>query len=304
MQTKSQRATNILGIEIDTRVEAGKKYQLAKFESLYEMSDKMCRGYKEGVFPEKYGKRHGFYGNDFIMQDASWHFGRLKNLEATREYMEYGLCDQRTLKEVINLRETMLNREEIKELLHLSKTRKRKRVFSECGAELDIDRVMCADPQHWISTTPGKKTNVMRIGVNMSVNGGFQEADIIRIASYGIIACELLSTAGYNVEFNALFISDRQTDEVVQGGSVIKLKGADEPLDIQRLCGMSIMGVFRAFDFSVTTDILDGTPDSSYGSARGIGSVVKSMLNYDYIIDSSCSSGELEIAIGNLLNPK
>ncbi len=316
--SKSITAFEKLGIVTQTqlfpkvREHRGGRYQYAEFESLYEMQEKICKGYDDKVFNEKlhngklWGEDFGFFGEEKAKElEENWRFGEEhETLEKTREAMKYGTASLKTIENVEKLRETILNKESMQSLFHQARTLKKRRVFSDEGAELDIDRVLCADPYHWSKLTPGKKSNVMRIGINLSVNAGFSEREIQEIAGLGLIATELLHTAGFNTEVFAIYIGSNETDQLTQSGAIIKMKSATEPIDIQRLCGIGIVGIFRAFVFACITDVLDGTPTMGLGSAHGLDDNMKKMLDMDYVIDSCSTSESVEIEIGELITPK
>jgi hypothetical protein len=215
--------------------------------------------------------------------------------------MELGLASESTLLMVEQLRTALLNKDSIRELEHFAKTTRKKKVFSETGNELDIDRVMCGDPQHWQKTTPGKQTKIVKIGVNLVMSRGFGSATMNQIASFGVVACELLMQAGLNVEMSALYLSGGITREIVFGGEVVICKHADEILDINKLCVTGIPGILRFFDFATIDCILDGSADYGFGRSMSLPDELKEHLNLDLIIDSKTTQQEIEINLYELL---
>lgn len=302
---KSEIAFSELGIVTETYRKPNGSYQIVRFDSLFECANKIQIGHQKGIFKnDPRCSSWKFYDEDGSYRN-SWQFGKeFTTYQQNYNAMEMGIASQKTLKQVIELRESTLDKGAIKELQYQAKTLKKKRKFSDSGSELDIDRVLCGDPEHWMSLTPGKEKPVIRIAVNLSLSGCYDGDKICRISSYAIIACELLSMAGFNVEFYALYITSGTTSTNRQAGMQIKIKDATERIDINKLCCIGLIGITRTHQFSCIHNILDGQHDSGYGMPDGVCSELREELKMDFYIDSYWTEKQLEIELANILIPK
>lgn len=286
--------TNTKYFGVDTR-----KYQYAIFESLSQMDNQIREARRLNL-----NDMNNSDTAKYFELESDWAHGDYETYENVSKAIHEGSVDAKVLQEVEKLRETMLDKTEVKEMKHHAITSRKRRVFSECGSELDIDRVLCGDPEHWSNMTPGKQSKVFKLGANICINAGFSKEEIQKIASWGIVTCELLTMAGFNVEFYGLDICARPTRKTAKAGHIFKLKGAEEKLDIQKISQLGLTSLVRCYGFAVIDSCLDGEVVMGYGRAEGLDDNIKEMLGMDYIIDSESTEEEVLIEIGNLIKPK
>ncbi len=289
-----------IGVVLDTFVDdQNRKYQWARFESMRQLQEAVDKGVNENIFDPLRIKSNGLDGS----QDRSkWMFGtEFPTLNLTREAMIYGLSSENVIKQVSEIRDLILNIDEIKEIQYRARTKKKRKVYSESGSELDIDRVLCGDPQHWQSTTPGKEDNVIRIGFNMTISAAQNEKQFYRLCAYGIVLCELAEQAGYNVELNWFYISQHPSSTLERGGLVVKVKDATQPLDINQVCSCGIPGTLRAFGFGIISQVLDGRINAGLGQCKKLNDSGIKFLGMNAIINCEHSANEMELILNNLL---
>lgn len=303
-QSKSEYALEAAGITVVTSEErrSGRRlFQYAKFDSLDELRTKVDAGLPKNTWDSIRYSEHGLAPGSSSF-DRRWALGsEMTSVNDLREAMEFGRSSRRTLDKVEELRTALLNREGIRELEYLAMTKKKRRVFAESGSELDIDRVMCADPLHWASLTPGKESKVIRIVFNCANSAAASEDDFNMMAACGIVMAELAESAGLSVELYATWISQNVTSEVFFGGIMVKLKSAEYKTDVQALAVSGYPGIMRTYTFFVRKNILDGVCDSGYGTSRGLDELV-GKLGENVLISGKWTGERMEMELRNVLN--
>ena len=100
----------------------------------------------------KWACRDERYPDKFNNDDLKWAFGyneEFNSWKKTRRAIELGLADEQTLSQVEKC-ENNFN-QSFADTENQIQSIKRKRVYSDNGAELDIDRVMSGDTNYWSS---------------------------------------------------------------------------------------------------------------------------------------------------------
>lgn len=303
---RTEIAYKELGIVTLKAEHDGLQYQIATYDSMCDLKDKINLGTTRGLFEKptieemlrSFTSSEWSEWKDFIFQ------GKFKNMEEVNIHMEQGLAINKTLDYIEKFRNTSLQTEEIQELKHRAKSMKKRRVFSEVGSELDIDRVLCGDPEHWSYMKRGAEKSVMKIGFNIGMVAAVTDEQVQQVLAMGIILTELLQLAGITVELHACYLGINRTTIVKHGGMMVKIKGAEERLDIQRISGIACSGIYRSYGFLSHGNVLDCKKhgcEYGFGRSGDINDNLKALSGMDYIIDNSFSNDQLQILVGNLL---
>lgn len=225
-------------------------------------------------------------------RDKEWTFGtEFPNIESTTEALINGECSKSTLKFISNYRDVLLNMDGIENAMRRADSFKRRRKFSDSGSELDIDRVLSGDPDHWQSMTRGKKDKVVRLGVNFSVTAGHSEKQLHKLAALTTVAVDMLQRCGLAVEVLALCVAEGITNykknpfTTYEQGFTFMLKSANEKLDVSRVACIGIPGLYRAYGFNNWVNYLDGKAKSSLGRGMETTQNVKDLLNIKNLIE-------------------
>lgn len=242
------------------------KYHLFFLDSMYQLVEAS----------EKYKP---LYSNS---EGDSWTYGSLKNREATRELLLSGSATEAVLKQVEIIREKTLDLISIEQSTFAIK---KKRVFSEAGSELSIDRVLCGDPLHWETRSASKKKAV-RLAINYALSGGNSELQFLKLCALSIVAADLLAVRGYSVEILALSTIHNFSGRYNEAGGVIKIKDAESPVDIGRICCTSLPGMYRHYTFSMWQHFYEYGIRGNTGQCYETSAAVKNKLSIDHIVET------------------
>ena len=220
-----------------------------------------------------------------------WTWGtEFQGLESTTEALRNGECSQKTLKHIEEYRNVLLNMDGIDDMMRRADTFKRRRKFGESGSELDIDRVLSGDPEHWQSMTRGKKQNVIRLGVNFSVTCGHSEEQLNKLGALTTVAVDMLQRCGLAVEVVGLCVAHKVMSNNLIGskpeqGFTCVLKSAQEKLDVSRIACIGIPGLYRAYGFTTWINYLEGRATSGLGYGNETSNEVKDLLNIKHLLE-------------------
>lgn len=212
-----------------------------------------------------------------------WYFGTLRTYEKSVDALINGKATDRQVETAQKIYNQISKSPFVLQLEQRAQSIKKKRVFSEDGAELDIDRVMCGDPMHWTRLTKGAQKPVVRIGANINGNAGEGEQRFIGVAAAAAVISDLVSRAGFSVEVYSC--STSQTDGARCYASLCcKIKQAEQPLDINRICSAGLPIILRHFSFTVRGNSLER--DGGLFSSTSIPKEFANELEFDHIIDA------------------
>jgi len=129
-------------------------------------------------------------------------------------------------------------------------TRRRRRVWAEQGDEVDVDRMLADKPRAWQCTAIGRPAPIVRILAMFDCNGTCNTEQFGAAAAAVALASDALATAGYAFEVWA-----------IQHGTGLKwermhtvtacVKGAGEPLDLERVASVYTLGAIRYLGFGL-----------------------------------------------------
>lgn len=237
---------------------------------------------------DEYAKKKKYL---FKGEDDDWTWGtEFIGHEATQEALYNGECSEKTLKYIDKYRKVLLNMDGIDDLMRRAETYKRRRKFSDSGSELDIDRVLSGDPEHWQSMTRGKKQNVIRLGVNFSVTCGHTEEQLNKLGALTTVAVDMLQRCGLAVEVVGMCVAHKITGDPrlpnsKEQGFTCMLKSAQEKLDVSRIACIGIPGLYRAYGFTNWINFLEGTASSGLGYGSETTKHLKGLLNIEHLLE-------------------
>lgn len=235
--------------------------------------------------------------------NKSWRYGNFRTLKRTRKALEQGRCSN-LVKDYIEEYRKKLKADGLYDTPdELKDSVKRRRVWSEEGAELDIDAVMSGDPNYWVKTVRNGKMRIVRLVVNWSFSGGNSSSESSKLLALCYCVAEVLERLGYGVEiYGAQYCWAPHTFQADgdkhEQGSIVPLKTVQQPLDLQRIGSASITGLFRYFGFVMDNEL--------FGNFNGrCVSPSKEWLAYigtDVLIDTSWSRGNQTTKVKKIID--
>lgn len=183
-------------------------------------------------------------------ESNSWIFGKhWKNRERLIAATEAGIAEPAVLEIVQRLRVTagdiMRNAE--------GPSKRRRQVWADQGDEIDTDRMNAGRDRVWRATQIGRPSPVVRILAMFDCNGSCSTEQFGAAAAAVALAADALATAGYSFEVWA--IQHGNSSSATWGNRyhtvTACVKGAGEPLDIQRVASVYTLGAIRYFGFGL-----------------------------------------------------
>ena len=238
-----------------------------------------------------------FYPKE-VEGEGEWAFGTDKESD-TSEKTDKLLEDGRSAKAVTKIIRKTLKDIRLagvdKMLNERFESVKRKRVWCEDGSELDIDRIMTGDPDHWIKTKRNGKKRVINIGINTSASWNNGSSVFAKNVALAYVTAEALENLGYGVRITAINTSyyydggngNSSRDETA---TTFPLKRATEPVDIERVGSIGLKSMLRYYGF--VTDVLIHRQNCGY--CREMSDEMKGFLNLDILVSTSWSHGNAQ----------
>tara|TARA_X000001388_G_scaffold77170_1_gene76817 strand:+ start:767 stop:1831 length:1065 start_codon:yes stop_codon:yes gene_type:complete len=234
-------------------------------------------------------------------RDSSWAFGNNKESNHA-DKVDKLLRDGRATKKVQRIIKKTIRDIKLEGIDTMLTERfesvKRKRVWSDDGSELDIDRVMCGDPNHWVKSKRNGKKRVIRIGVNVSASGGNKEDVFAKNVALAYLASEQLETLGYGVEIMAIDSTYSQSNNNLsryssdENATTFPLKRSTEPTDINRIGSIGLPSLLRYYGFRVASILFR----QSNGICRPTSTEMQGFLNIDVLIQTAWKESTSEQA--------
>ena len=171
---------------------------------------------------------------------------------------------------------------------------KRKRVWGEDGAELDMDRIMTGDPDYWIKYKRNGKKRVVKIGINVSMSHKNGSSVFAKNVALAYITAETLESLGYGVQIVAVNSSfyTRGGNHGVRGqdetATTFPLKRTEELVDIERVGSIGLTSMLRYYGFITDAFI----HRQSNGVCYTMSDEMKGFLNIDILVSTSWSTGD------------
>ena len=187
------------------------------------------------------------------IEGKRWTFGKLSgydNEQAVRDCAEKGKAHPRVMTYINKYRQE-LQEDGLYDVPDEMKSVKRKRRWSEDGGELDIDRVMTGDPNYWVTSRRDGQQRIVNVGINYSMSADNSATQFPRLLAMAFCTAEIIERLGYGVEITAIRTNYPAGISNWERGFTFPLKKSQEPLDINRIGSISLVGFFRYFSFFV-----------------------------------------------------
>lgn len=236
----------------------------------------------------EHGISKGWTSKHLGDSESEWRYGtEFTDYEMTCNAVLAGDCTDKTRKKVEYYRDIMLNMDGVQESMRRASTHKRKRVFSDFGSELDIDRVLSGDPYHWQRMTKGRQSNSVKIAVNISVSCVHSEEQLHKLAALTSVTADMLQRCGLSVEILGICMAKNITrgDKKREQGFTFKIKSASEKLDLSRVASAGIPGLYRSVGFNTWINSLDGKAHQGLGHSMQTTQNVKDLLDIKHLIE-------------------
>jgi hypothetical protein len=287
-------------------------YDVLHFNSMHDIVRNCMEGYDKREWTGRlcyWKERDG----------ESWTYGtEFPDAKTTATALEYGESSQKTISQIEKLRSALLNTEGIEDLMRQGRSHRRRRRFREEGAELDIDRVLSGDPRHWAQMSKGKRSNVIRLGVNFSLTCGHDERQFHKLAALITVSVDLLQACGFAVEVMGLCTAhgitngagkkatDPDKQEFIKSdkweqGFTVPLKTSDEPLDVSKVACIGIPGLYRGYGFTTWCFTLDGKPKDSLGRGDTTSEGLKELLDIKHLLEVKWIDGKEQAFLTKIL---
>jgi hypothetical protein len=228
----------------------------------------------------------GYCGQIKPRGESAWTFGTYKGFDNADDLKDKCLSGQspKAIKRYIKK-----FREELKQdgLYHLPDevvSCKRRRVWTDEGADLDIDAVMSGDPNYWVNVKRDGKFRIVRLVVNYSASGGNDEKTFAKTIASALVTAEIIETLGYGVEiYGASACRTRYQKHIDERVMLMPLKRCTEVLDMERLGYVGSVGHFRYFGFGIEGELFGDWN----GSASHVSTELQDYMGADVYISTS-----------------
>jgi hypothetical protein len=269
------------------KLDSSPLYQVIHYSSLRHMIDSVDHGIDKLGWKDIYRRKHGSLPGE---EDTWAHGDTLRTAKATSEALRHGRAPKKVVDQMREYCQELINLPEAKLLQRIAQTIKRKRLYGISGSELDIDKLMTGNPEHWYAMTKGRKKNVVQIYIKLTLSCGHGEKTFFQLGALAAAACDLITKAGLSVELIGLHGARGTCTEHRDGYemTMIPIKGADETLDIGKVCATGSPGLLRYYGFYNEVCLLNTSKASG-----GLGQVVpipedlKKELDVKHLIEAS-----------------
>lgn len=290
-------------------------HDFIEFDSLYHFIDTIEQQYGNAglrsiLNNERSGSNGDFNYSGRSSKQSRWTYGtQFTNRIETKEALLSSEVPDTMWKIIDKLRDSLLALEEVKRLLDMAPSIKKLRKFGPSGDDLDIDRILCGDPNHWQYTTKGRKTNIVRIGLNISMSCVNKEDKFLKIVALASVAADLVIKAGCSLEFILCGLSvDVQEEEnnpylnpegdaignLQDGfsGTICPIKKAEEPFDLARVACLGIPGLFRHYMFVARAAYLSSSVTDGMGMSKPVPAEMYERIGLKHVIGYKLVTGK------------
>jgi len=288
-------------------------HDFLEFDSLYHFIDTMEEHYRDHSLRSILNDTHSGDNGDFNYSgNSKWTYGStFKNRVATKEALLTSDVPDTMWKIIDKLRDSLLALEEVQRLIDMAPSIKKQRKFGLSGDELDIDRILAGDPHHWQYTTKGRKTNVVRIGLNIAMSCSNSADKFLKIVALASVAADLVIKAGCSLEFILCGLSTHVGTEHSNpyvdpdgstignlsngfSGPIMAIKKAEEPFDISRIACLGLPGLFRHYMFVSRTAYFSSQVDSGMGQSHPLSKELYERIGLKHVIGFKLVTGDDE----------
>ena len=259
------------------------------------------------------------YPNEFDESDIEWAYGKVEEFnswEKTQKAIELGKASKATLKQVKKYENDFT--QSFNDSENEIQSIKKKRIYSDNGAELDMARVMCGDTDYWTSRKKTGKASVIRLGIDVGVSHDNGSSTFAKIAGIGIALAKEIQKKGYSLEIykvgknessNNCFLVNQDNDseytkpEKIAGysdsylGFKTCLKGSQQNIDLERISNIGLEGIFRGCTFrsqGLALGHFNGYPRGQWSELE------LEAFGLDCVVSKRWVSGDQKTMISNL----
>lgn len=260
--------------------------QIIRFDNVSELVD-CCTHNLE----QKHWDNKGYRFDN----NSSWTFGKdFPDLKSTHRALMDGIIPIPLIEQVDKIKLSLYEKHPELFDIEASATKlKRRRLFSEYGDELDIDKYLNGDVEMWQRMTRRPVKQCIKIMINSCLHCGheskeFQEG-IIMVTSF----LDILDKAGIASEVYYAPVSKNSSQEVCLDAVLCRIKSAEEPLDICKMLSCGAAGLFRYYCFRIWTNLLKGKPGWGLGSMvtdKSELEIMKKLGGFDVMINANDSA--------------
>jgi len=286
---------------VDFRVtDKNKILGIARFDSMKDYIDffdnDVTKGSKEGRCSTNPKGYCGEIDDGKDDKHTKWVFGKYEGFnsaELVRKTALEGKCPRSVNTYVKRFRKE-LEAQGLYELPQEEISCKKQRVWCDDGAELDIDAVMSGDPDYWVKTLRNGKYRVVRLVVNYSASFNNNATTFAKTLAMTYVTAEIIEQLGYGVEIYATACCrSPYSNSLEEQATLFPLKRTQEPLDIQRMGFVGVVGFFRYYTFANENELFG----NFNGSCRLASKEMQAFLGADVYITTSWSQGDQALVV-------
>lgn len=162
--------------------------------------------------------------------------------------------------------------------------KKRKFSYLDEGDEIDIDRWQNNETEHWRKLTKKNEKRSLSLYLNLGGNSSNNANTFMKnMISFSILV-DLLTTAGFHVEANAIFMAAYSCSSPDFSFSIatFKLKSSNQPLDVERMLTVGAGGFFRYYVFMMMSSLIPKMKNSTMGQSQHKGSWLEDYFTKNY----------------------
>ena len=271
------------GRETKTRIGLAQFDSMQEYIEMYEsLSDR---------HPAVHDKRRTDIDSKFYM-GTKGAYGRskavkpLRTVEGIVNSAKSGHCHNIFVKQIDKYRE-MLDADNIGALQDTVKSIKRVTRFTDDGADLDIDRVMCGDTEYWRTTKRDGQYRVVRLVINIAMSYDNKAEDFIKLLAMTYVMAEMIEAKGYGLEIYACSKATTFTGYLEEQSILIPLKKAQEGLDVERMGVVGIVGFFRHVTF-IMSNLMFGYYN---GNCYRTSNEMRAFMGADVLVENTWTRG-------------
>lgn len=241
--------------------------------------------------------------------NSEWRYGDWKTREATLEAMRRGDAGDRAAALYRDARAQL--QPLVDRFVRRGRTTRRQRRYGEEGPDLDLDRHLAGDSQPWVRSVRNMQARTVRIGVYYALSCGNTAEEFAESAASAAAACDVLNSAGIGVDVLGLgtlhgpegsgSMPGAGGRRYAEGGPVVTLKRAEEPLDVRNVLAVAVTGMYRDCTFGLWEACMGNK--GHHGMCLDPTPELRAILGLDLVIGRSWSgrSGEQRTRIEGFL---
>lgn len=279
--------------------DSNKINEFVEFDSVYHLVNSIENLHEKGLVKQHLPSKSSNAENHAYRTTGSdtWTYGStFINREKTKEALLSSLVSESMWEAIDKLREGLMANPKIARLMELAPSLKKARKFAHTGDDLDIDRVLSGDPNHWQYTEPGKQKNIVRIGINLSMSASHDEKAFEVITALCSVAGDLVTKTGLSLEVVGFCCSTHvqtnknnpyRSGDIESGytGVLTTLKKAEEPFDISRIACIGAPGFFRHYMFVAKSGFMSSHDRSGLGRPNPVPQYIYDSLGLENVIE-------------------